>query len=365
MNISFFDSNALHKDYQSELESSLLSTLNEGKYIKGPSVKILEEQLACLIDVKNCISCANGSEAITLAIKALKLDQGSEVIIPSFNYVSAAESAQLCGLTIKFCDVELDTFHPSLEQIKKQINEKTKLIILSHLFGSPISEIEEIALFCKEKKIYLIEDNAQSFGSQINNKYTGSFGIISTTSFFPTKNLACIGDGGAIFTNDDNLAHHINALASHGQTTKYKFDFCGYNSRLDTLQASVLLVKLKYLQADLEKRWQNASLYYKELESLTSIRLPKKDKNTFNQFTIRVLNNKRDLICQRLKELGIPTMIYYPIPLHKQEAFKANNSQILVNSELLTQSIFSLPIYPGLKSDEISYICSSIKGICE
>lgn len=364
MTIPFYDSKRVHNEYESLLEASLLNDLSEGQYISGKKVKVLETSLQDFLDIEHCITCANGSEALTIAIKALEIEIDSEVIIPSFNYISAAESATLCQLKPVFCDVSSLHFNTTLTDIKLKISAKTKLVIVTHMFGLPVEDIQEIANYCKEKGIFLIEDNAQSFGSKINNQYAGTFGDISTTSFFPTKNLGAIGDGGAIFTSNNDLAKKIKALASHGQSTKYHFDYCGFNSRLDTLQAGILIEKLAFLPSDLEKRKVNAYQYLSELKDVKGIQLPQKENNTFNQFSILVTEKNRDKLASQLKTLGIQPMIYYPLGLHKQKAFSNLEKCNLAQTEMICSSILSLPIFPGLRNDEISYICSSLKNIC-
>ena len=362
MTISFFDSSKSYSNYSNELEDALLSCFKEGKYINGPQVKTFEKELGSFLNVKECIACANGSDALTIALRSLNLPLGSEVIIPSFNYVSAAESAVNLGLSIVFCDVKKDSFNTSLELIQKQVTTKTRAVVVTHLFGSPISDIRLIANFCKENNIFLIEDNAQSLGSQINRKYAGTFGDVGTTSFFPTKNLGCAGDGGAIFTNNLGLGQKIRQLASHGQSKKYHFDFAGYNSRLDTIQASLLLIKLKYLDEQLKERRKNASIYFEHLKGLP-LELPlMNESHTFNQFTIKIKD--RDRWVTYLKEKDIPNMIYYPSPLHQQKAFKQTNTFELKQSEQCTRECLSLPVYPGLMEEEILYICDSIKEFC-
>jgi dTDP-4-amino-4,6-dideoxygalactose transaminase len=363
--VPFYDSARVHEPYQKQLEKALLDALNQGDYIQGKAVRELESQLSEYLKISHTISCANGSEALTIALKSLDLPTRSEVIIPSFNYVSAAESAHLLGFKVVFCDVDLADFNVDLNLIKEKVSPKTKAIIVTHLFGKAIKDIAEIAAFCKENNIFLIEDNAQSFGSELDGGKAGTFGDISTTSFFPTKNLACLGDGGAIFTDDEALATKIRALCNHGQRQKYHFDFAAYNSRLDTIQAQVLKVKLQFLAQDLELRKANAKHYFEGLKDCKSIVLPNFVNHTFNQFTIRILDGKRDVLTQKLKGNGISTMIYYPKPMHHQTAFESLEKVTLPNTELLMNQVLSLPIFPRLTAEEISYICQFIKEICE
>lgn len=359
MNIPFFNWDKITKDYQEELEYALLKGLRDGKHINGPEVTELEHALSKYLGTEYCISCANGSDALTIAIATLNLPKNSEVVIPSYNYVSSAESCVNLGLTPKFCDVEETTQNTSLNLIKKQISSRTKVVIITHLFGLPVNDIKEIAAFCKSNDIFLVEDNAQSFGSGINGKRAGTFGDICTTSFFPTKNLACAGDGGAIFTNNSLFAKKIKILCSHGQEKKYEFSLPGYNSRLDTIQACLLQVNLKYLDKHLGLRKKNASYYIECLKECKNIALPVEENNSFNQFTIRT--ERRDELHEFLKRRGISTMIYYPIPVHSQIAYKKHKNSYLPVSETLSQQCLSLPIHPGLTRKEISYICDSIQ----
>lgn len=360
MKIPFFKWDKTIKGYSKELEGALLNGLRNGKHINGPEVTEIENKLGTYLGSHHCISCANGSDALTIALRALNLPQNSEVVTPSYNYVSSAESAVNLGLVPKFCDVQEMTQNTSLNLIKEQVTNKTKAVIITHLFGLPVKDVKEIATFCKSNNIFLIEDNAQSFGSLISQKRAGTFGDISTTSFFPTKNLACAGDGGAIFTDDALLAEKMKTLRSHGQEKKYEFSLPGYNSRLDTIQACVLLVNLKYLDEQLNSRKENATYYLRNLKECSNIELPILENNSFNQFTIRT--KRRNELKEFLNEKGIQTMIYYPIAIHSQVAYKKYSNHSLSISENLSSQCLSLPIYPGLRREEILYICDQIQA---
>lgn len=361
MKIDFFDINKVHGPNQLKLEEQLIMAFRRGDYINGKRIGILENQLAEYLNIPHCISCANGTDALTLALRCLGLPDGSEVIIPSFNYVSAAETATNLGLKVVFCDVEMDSFNTSLALLLPHITHQTKAIVVTHLFGKGIGEMQEIAQYCQTHGIKLIEDNAQSFGVSINGLKAGTFGDLSTTSFFPTKNLGCAGDGGAVFTKNDQYAANIRMLKSHGQSEKYKFEQTGYNSRLDTLQAEILIQKLTWLDDSLAKRSTNAQHYHSELSNLKEVQLPGFTHHSFNQFTLQVAQKNRDALRDTLQTKGIGTMLYYPIALHRQACFKDLEHAALPNSEELCKTCFSLPIHSGLGASEISYICSEIK----
>jgi len=355
MKIPFFKpfSNSLKK----ELENSIIKVFNEGKHINGPQVKELEQRIEHYLGINHCIACANGSDALLIALQALDLEKGSEVIIPSFNYVSSAEASKLLGLKPVFCDVN-DDGNTTLDLIKNQWSRKTKAVIITHLFGLGVEETENIRDFCDKNNAFLVEDNAQSFGAKIGDRFTGTFGHISTTSFFPTKNLACAGDGGAIFTNDTDLAHKVRMLCSHGQSSKYNYKLAGYNSRLDTIQAGILILKLDHLDRQIKMRKENAHIYLSQLSSIESIKTPKAAQHTYNQFVIRSEN--RDQLKKHLEENGVPSMIYYPAPLHLQTAYLIHDK--LPMSEQLCKESLALPIFPELETEDILYISRLIKA---
>lgn len=360
MKVPFFDINRVHQPFQDDLENALLVSFRKGNFINGNDVLEFEKTCSLFLNINHAISCANGTDALSIAIASLELNIDTEVIIPSFNYVSSVESVTTLGLTPVFCDVDLESNNTCLKLIKKKISNKTKLIIVTHLFGLPVEEIEEISNFCKANEIHLIEDVAQSFGSSKNGKMCGTFGDIGITSFFPTKNLGCAGDGGMIFTNNEDLGTRIKMLKSHGQINKYEFHIPGYNSRLDTIQAAILNLKIEHFESDMNKRKATSIQYLLHLGKCELITLPPFKNNTFNQFTIRVKNNLRDKLKDFLSQKAIQTMIYYPKPMHSQNAYKHFSKDKLSNSTELSETSLSLPIFPGLTSEEISYICSSI-----
>lgn len=351
--------------HQNEFEQATNQVFKSGYYIQGPAVKSFEQNLAQYLNIKHVISCGNGTDALQIALMALDIKQGDEVIIPAFSYIAVAEVVCLLGAIPVFVDVDLAYFQLDIPSIKKAVTAKTKAIILVHLFGQT-ANLDELLILAKENNIKIIEDCAQALGGQyqVNNQhqYLGTFGDIACTSFFPTKNLSCFGDGGAIFTNSDGLATKIRMIANHGQKEKYNHHLVGVNSRLDTIQAAILNVKLQFLEKNLNHKVLLAQRYTERLKGLNFIELPKEfplSKHSWHQFTILVKNNHRDELRNHLKIKGIDSMIYYPMPLCSQLAyqkFEANAE----NSSILSESVLSLPIHPLLALEDIDYICEQI-----
>lgn len=356
----------IEKEIKKEIDKVLLST----QYIKGEQVGELEEGLKKYLNVKHIITCGNGTDALQIALMSLNLKPSDEVICPSFSFVATADVVALLGFRPVFVDVDYDNFNCTLENIKQAISVKTRAIIPVHLFGQG-ADMENIIELAKQYDLFVIEDNAQSFGAEYTfiNKETkklGTIGDIGCTSFFPTKNLACYGDGGALFTNDDALAEKLRLIANHGAKQKYYNQIIGVNSRLDTIQAAILKVKLKYLDNYLSKRQRVAKIYDEELKDLKEIILPQKTLNsshTYNQYTIKVLNNRRNDLQSYLKEKNIPTAIYYPMPLHKQEALAvvSRKGNEMINTDRLCNEVLSLPMHTELSKQEQIYITDSIK----
>lgn len=358
-----------HKTFQSELNEAIQKVQDHGAFINGPETKTFAQNLANFLNVKHVIPCANGTDALQIALMAFGLEAGDEVITTSFNYVAAAEATALLGLKPVFVEVDKDTFNLDTTLLEKAISPKTKAIIAVHLFGQACN-MDEIMDIASRYDLFVIEDNAQSLGCKVVYKSekhkAGTIGHIGTTSFFPTKNLGCMGDGGAIYSNDENLMAKCKSISAHGQGQRYEFQQIGINSRLDTLQAAILDVKLKYLNDSLEKRTHWANRYFALLADLDSIELPTTANNTshsFNQFTLKVKNGKRDDLKQFLTEAGIPSMIYYPKPLHLQPAFGFLGYQkgSFSVSEKLCEEVLSLPIHPELDEEQVLFIASRIK----
>ena len=359
-----------YQKIKSEINEAIQNCIDNAAFINGPQVKEFSKALENYLGVKHVIPCANGTDALQIALMSLDLKPGDEVIVPSFTYVATAEVIALLGLIPIMVDVMPDDFSIDLEQVKKSISSKTKVIVPVHLFGQ-CAGMEELLQIAKEHKLYVIEDTAQAIGA----KYTfrngtvmqaGTIGNIGTTSFFPSKNLGCYGDGGAIFTNDDELAYKIKMIANHGQSKKYQHDIVGVNSRLDTLQAAILNIKLKHLDEYCKARNEVAQYYDSNLREIEGITIPKRIPNSthvFHQYTIKIEDNKRDELKNFLLEKGIPSMVYYPIPLHFQKAYQNNDypKGAFPVAEDLCNRVLSLPIHTEMNEIELNYIISSIK----
>ena len=356
---------AQYHRFKSDIDEAVIQVMESAAYIQGAQVKNLENSLAKLLNVKHVISCANGTDALQLAFMALNLPTGSEVITPSFSYAALAEVIYLLKLKPIFVDINESTFLIDENQIEKAITTKTKAIAPVHLFGQ-VANMEAILAIAKKHNLYVIEDNAQAIGAEYCSSgvsgFGGTLGHAGTTSFFPSKNLGCFGDGGAVFTNDDDLALKIRMIANHGQGEKYKHQVIGINSRLDTIQAAILNVKLPHLKSFTLARQSVADRYTQRFESFDWFRVPQKEMNSthvFNQYTLRLKSKEdRDSLKENLSKNGIPSMIYYPIPLHKQEAYFQNVS--LPISESMCDRVLSLPICPELSIENQEFIINTI-----
>lgn len=357
-----------HAKIRNEIDQAIASVIDSASFIQGEMVSTFSSELAKFLNTKHVIPCANGTDAIQIALMALDLPKGSEVIVPSFNYVSAAEAVALLGFKPVFCDVDPFTFTIDPESVKALINTNTKAIIPVHLFGQ-CANMNKIMDLAKKYNLFVIEDNAQSLGAtytfENKNEVAGNIGHIGTTSFFPSKNLGCMGDGGAIYTNNEDFAKKIKSLAGHGQLAKYQYEYVGINSRLDTLQAAILSVKLKYLSQNIEARQTAASNYNRLFSNQEFIETPKIQENsthTYNQYTLKINPNVRKEVMDRMKEKKIPFMVYYPSPLYQQPAYQqfVNKNQQLPISEELCNLVLSLPIHPELTVDQQSYIAETV-----
>lgn len=366
--IEMVDLKIQYQNLKPEINFAIEKVLLKSDFINGFEVHYFAENLRNFLQVPYLVPCANGTDALQLALMVLDLPPKSEIIIPSFSYIAAAEVVAFLGFIPVFADVETDTFNIDCSKIEALITEKTKAIIPVHLFGQACDMLKIIKI-AQKYNLFIIEDNAQSLGAEFvfpdaMRKKLGTIGHIGTTSFFPSKNLGCYGDGGAVFTHDEVLAQKLKMLANHGQKIKYKHELVGINSRLDTLQAAILNVKLKYLEKFNNKRAEHAAFYFQNLQSISGITLPFLAKNSthvFHQFTLKT--ERRDELAAFLKTKNIPTMVYYPFALHLQPAFeKYNFSKDLAESEKLCQSVLSLPMHPDLEKDQLGYICDSIKA---
>lgn len=363
----------LHRQYlrlKPEIDQAMQNVIDSCSFINGPQVRSFSSHLSEYLDVPHVIPCGNGTDALQIALMSLNLMPGDEVIVPAFTYVAAAEVIALLGLIPVWVDVEEDTFNINPYQIEAAISPKTKALIVVHLFGQscPMEIIRQIV---EQNHLYVIEDNAQSLGAECiyidgQRRKTGTIGHIGTTSFFPSKPLACYGDGGAVITSDDRLAERIRMIANHGQIKKYHHKIIGCNSRLDTLQAAVLEAKLPHINEFAEARQRVAQAYDEALGNDPRWEIPQRttySTHVFHQYTLRIKDGKRDALQSYLKEHDIPSMVYYPLPLHRQEAFYglARNGSVLPHAENLTQAVLSLPIHSEMTEEEIGYIIETIK----
>ncbi len=352
-----------------EIDEAVLQVMDSSIFIKGPVVRSFEENLADYLGVKHAIGCANGTDALQVAFMALGLEPGDEVIVPAFTYVATAEVIGLLNLKPVMVDVDSGTFNVTLDIVKKAVTRNTKAIVPVHLFGQAV-DMAPLLDFAKAKGISIVEDNAQAIGACYTfpngtEAMAGTMGDIGTTSFFPSKNLGCYGDGGALFTNNDELAQKIRMVANHGQKKKYYHSMIGCNSRLDAMQAAVLNVKLKYLNEFCASRQQVANTYDAAFASFSKIQIPVRQHNSthvFHQYTLRVLNGKRDELKNYLSGRGIPCGIYYPVPLYEQEAFKkyVEKGFELPTTAQLCREVISLPIHTEMDESTQSFIINSV-----
>ncbi|MBL7870153.1 MAG: DegT/DnrJ/EryC1/StrS family aminotransferase [Cyclobacteriaceae bacterium] len=363
----------LHTQYlriKEEIDQAIQEVLDSTAFIQGPQVKQFADALGTFLDSKAVIPCANGTDALQIAMMALGCKVGDEVILPVYTYVATAEVIALLGLKPVFVDVDRNDFNIDVNQIEGKITERTFAIVPVHLYGQ-CANMESILSIAKKHHIHVIEDAAQSLGavytfSDGQKLRAGTMGVIGCTSFFPSKNLGCFGDGGAIFTQDKSLAENIKMIANHGQKVKYYHDRIGVNSRLDTLQAAILQVKLKYLTDYETRRRRVADFYDLTLSSISFLETPFRSSNSthvFHQYTLKTKGIDRDQFRLYLEEREIPTMIYYPVPLHLQKAYASSDYPFgsFKVTEELSRTVISLPIHTEMTDDQLSYICSAIK----
>ena len=353
-----------------EVDSSVLEIFKNGTFINGPSVKKFQSDLESYLNVKHVIPCANGTDALQIALMSLGLQPGDEIITSDFTFAATVEVIALLQLKPVLVDIEEDTFNIDCDEIIKAITSKTKAIIPVHLFGQ-VANMDKVMDIAKSNSLYVIEDNAQGIGSiylssNNSNLKSGTIGDIGTTSFFPSKNLGCYGDGGAIFTNNDELAHTIRGIVNHGMYVRYHHDVVGVNSRLDSVQAAILSVKLPLLDFYNERRKEASLLYSNELNQNKNLLTPIVKNNcqshVFHQYTLRVLSGNRDELSKYLNDNNIPHGIYYPIPLHKQKAYSDKNykEEDFTISNMMSEQVISLPMHSELDNDQIRFICDKI-----
>jgi dTDP-4-amino-4,6-dideoxygalactose transaminase len=370
MKIEMVDLKGQYQKIKTEIDQAMINCVESAEFINGKLVAEFSDNLAKFVGAKHVIPCANGTDALQIALMALNLKPGDEVIVPAFTYVATAEVIALLNLVPVMVDVMPDDFSINLEQVKQSITPKTKAIVPVHLFGQ-CAGMEELLLIAKENNIYVVEDTAQAIGAEYTFKdgsiqQAGTMGDVGTTSFFPSKNLGCYGDGGAIFTNNDELATRLKMMANHGQSKKYQHDVIGVNSRLDTLQAAILNIKLKHLNEYCAARNSAADYYDHELKNIDGIITPVRVSNSthvFHQYTMKIKDGKRDALKNYLQEKGIPSMVYYPFPLHFQKAYQSDRfpKGSLPISEKLCEEVLSLPIHTEMTVEMQNFIVNTIK----
>jgi UDP-2-acetamido-2-deoxy-ribo-hexuluronate aminotransferase len=352
-----------------EVDAAVLSVMDSSIFIGGKQVTDFAAGLSKYLGVKHVIPCANGTDALQIGMMALGLQPGDEVITPSFTYVATTEVIALLRLQPVFVDVDKDSFCMNMDAVRKAITPKTKAIVPVHLYGQA-ANMEEVMAIAKEHNLYVIEDNAQAIGSDYifkdgTKKKTGTIGTLGCTSFFPSKNLGCYGDGGAMFTNDDALAEKLKMIANHGQKVRYYHEMVGCNSRLDAMQAAILNIKLPLLDQYIDARRKAADAYDKAFANNSKMSVPYRSSYTnhvFHQYTLILNGVDRDGLQAFLEENKIPSMIYYPVPAHRQKMFEAfgGGSYSLPNTDWLTDRVISLPIHTELDEDQQQYIISKV-----
>lgn len=369
MKIEMVDLKGQYLNIKEEIDQATLSVIRDAQYINGPEVSKFTNELSQYLDGAYVIPCANGTDALQIALMALDLKPGDEVIVPSFTYVATAEVIGLLKLTPVMVDVDSSSFNITVESIKLAITPRTKAIVPVHLFGQ-CADMEPILALAREYGLYVIEDTAQAIGAAYTfkdgvKKKAGTMGHIGCTSFFPSKNLGCYGDGGAIFTIDSELANKIQMISNHGQEKKYVHKYIGVNSRLDTIQAAILRIKLRHLDNYSSARRSAAEKYDKLLKDIQDLIIPIRSNNSnhvFHQYTLKVSGGKRDALKKYLEDAGIPAMIYYPISLNEQEAYQSIGLVVgdLSVTRNLCSSVLSIPMHTELSDVQIEYITSSI-----
>ncbi|MCW5520875.1 DegT/DnrJ/EryC1/StrS family aminotransferase [Aureitalea sp. L0-47] len=376
--IQMVDLKGQYEKIKERVDSSILEVVESSAFINGPEVHKFQKELEEYLGVKHVIPCANGTDALQICMMGLGLKPGDEVITADFTFAATVEVIALLGLTPVLVDVDPLNFNIDVEAIKRAITPKTKAIVPVHLFGLP-APMDEIMALAEEHDLYVIEDNAQGIGATYTSKdgtktMTGAIGHVGSTSFFPSKNLGCYGDGGAIFTNDDDLAHTIRGIVNHGMYVRYHHDVVGVNSRLDSIQATVLRVKLPNLDDYNKSRREAAKKYNKAFTGITNIITPSGpcedanpvcdtcDCHVFHQYTLRVQNCDRDALVTHLNEQGIPCGVYYPIPLHLQKAYKDERykEEDFGVTNQLVKEVISLPMHTELDDEQIEFITSTV-----
>ncbi|MDR1336107.1 MAG: DegT/DnrJ/EryC1/StrS family aminotransferase [Tannerella sp.] len=369
MDIQMVDLQSQYRRLKEEIDAAVSEVLTGGAFINGPQVHAFCSHLAARLDAPHVIPCGNGTDAIRLVLQALDMQPGDEVILPAFTYIAAVEMVASLGLTPILIDVDPETFNLNAGLLERAISRQTRAIIAVHLFGQAC-DMEPVMKIAAKYRLKVIEDNAQSLGAEYTFsdgtvRKAGVIGHAGTASFFPTKPLACFGDGGAVITSDSALAGRVRMMANHGQTEKYRHKIIGCNSRLDTLQAAILDVKLKYMDAFTAARRKTALLYDRVLSTLDEVRIPARSAfstHIYHQYTLQVGNGQRDALQAHLKACGIPSTVYYPLPVHEQEAYKwvARLSGEAGVSVRLSREALSLPVHPEMTDEMQQFIIEQI-----
>jgi dTDP-4-amino-4,6-dideoxygalactose transaminase len=369
--IQMVDLQTQYQHIKSEIDQSIQAVIDSASFIKGPAVSSFQEHLEAYTGAKHVIPVGNGTDALQIALMALGLRPGDEVITPTFTFIATAEVVALLGLTPVVVDVDWDTMNISVEAIREAITPRTKAIVPVHLFGQ-CADMEPIMALAKEHNLYVVEDACQAIGAHYTfangtRQQAATIGHIGCTSFFPSKNLGCYGDGGAIFTNDDELASKMRAIANHGMVIRYHHDQVGVNSRLDSIQAAILDVKLPHLNEYIAARQYAAAYYDKAFANHPNILIPARaaySTHVFHQYTLRLLHVDRDALRNALAQAGIPAMVYYPIPLHMQKAYQDPRYQQgdFPVAEQLAACVLSLPMHTELDDEQLAYITEQVLG---
>lgn len=363
------DLQSQYQKIQPEIDSAVLSVLSSSAYINGPEVQEFQKELSEFLGAKHVIPCANGTDALQIAMMALGLQPGDEVITADFTFVATAEVIALLGLSPVLVDVDPETFNIEPEAIRKAITSKTKAIVPVHIFGQ-CANMDAILEIAREFNLHIIEDNAQAIGADYHKKdgsvhKAGTMGDFGCTSFFPSKNLGCYGDGGALYTNDDKLAQAARVIANHGMEVRYYHDKIGINSRLDSVQAAILRIKLRQLNTYNASRQATAQKYNKAFEAIKGLQTPKinaQSTHVFHQYTLITDGIDRAALQAHLNGMGIPAMIYYPVPLHAQKAYKlaSYKEEDFKNTNHLCERVISLPMHSELDDEQIAFITEAV-----
>ncbi|MCS4434475.1 DegT/DnrJ/EryC1/StrS family aminotransferase [Aquiflexum gelatinilyticum] len=369
--IQMVDLRSQYEKIKEEVDAAMQEVIDQTAFINGPQVRLFADELKQYLNCKYVIPCGNGTDALQIAMMALDFKPGDEVIVPAFTYIAAVEVIALLGLKPVFVDVDPDTFQIDASKIEPLISDRTVAIVPVHLFGQ-CSNMESILKIAKKHTLKVIEDAAQSIGSVYtftdgNRAFSGTMGDIGTTSFFPSKNLGCFGDGGALFTNDHDLAEKMRMISTHGQKKKYHHHSLGVNSRLDTIQAAMLRVKLRYLEQYQKARNEVASAYDLAFENHSHISIPKRDSNSthvFHQYTVKLNGVNRENFSKHLASFGIPTMVYYPVPVHLQVAYQDYGFQEgdFPVAEKLSHEVISIPIHTEMDPGQLELIINTINS---